>query len=208
MTFPLALYTHVLGAIEATGFVYLLYRYRDVFERHRYFFLPAAGLLLVVLVETFIDRLDPVVVHSVHTFAAAVIAVGLGALLVHETADNWSSALFRRSGDRPDWMTRMDDEILTYLDASDAVLSPGLIAVNLEYSRESVNRHLRRLEDHDFVDRIERGKYRLAEEAHADGGSHSLSAMERRIRGVLRRVGSSIVGRSRPGIGADQKSGR
>ncbi|MFB6074556.1 MAG: helix-turn-helix domain-containing protein [Haloarculaceae archaeon] len=159
---PIALYTHTLGVTEAAGFLYLIYRKRLEFLRDPMLALPVLGLFLFVVVEIGVGHLPPLVVHIGHTVAAVLVALGLASLLVRWWSVRPATDPVPRDGERPDWMTDLDDEILRLLDASDIVLSPALISYNLGYSRESVNRHLRRLEDHGYVERVDRGKYELS----------------------------------------------
>ncbi|PSP73692.1 MarR family transcriptional regulator [Halobacteriales archaeon QS_3_64_16] len=58
-------------------------------------------------------------------------------------------------------MTALDDEILEVFRSSELVLTPAVVAYNIGYSREAVNRRLGELEEREFVERIERGRYRL-----------------------------------------------
>jgi predicted transcriptional regulator len=72
---------------------------------------------------------------------------------------------------RADWMTHMDDLVLEILRSSGLVLSPSIIAFNLDASREAVNRRLKELTEYGLVERIERGKYRITRngETYLDG---------------------------------------
>lgn len=56
----------------------------------------------------------------------------------------------------------IDDRILEVLQSSGLVLSPSIIAYNIDKSREEVNRRLSELVEYGLVDRVERGKYRIA----------------------------------------------
>jgi DNA-binding IclR family transcriptional regulator len=58
----------------------------------------------------------------------------------------------------------MDDRVLELFHTSDLVLTPAIIAYNIDYSRGEVNRRLAELETHGFVEKVERGKYRLTEQ--------------------------------------------
>lgn len=60
-------------------------------------------------------------------------------------------------------MTALDDRILELLDSSGLVLSPSIIAYNLERSREGVAKRISKLEAHGLIVREERGKYQIAE---------------------------------------------
>ena len=57
----------------------------------------------------------------------------------------------------------MDDEILELFHSTHLMLTPSIIAYNLDRSREEVNRRLIELVDHGLVERVDRGKYRITE---------------------------------------------
>ncbi|ELZ56248.1 MULTISPECIES: winged helix-turn-helix domain-containing protein [Halorubrum] len=60
------------------------------------------------------------------------------------------------------WMQMpIDDRILEALDTSGLVLSPSVIAFNIDKSRSEVNRRLSELVDHGFVERVKRGYYEI-----------------------------------------------
>lgn len=63
---------------------------------------------------------------------------------------------------RADWMTQMDDQILELLQSAGIVLSPSIIAYNLDVSREGATRRLQKLTNYRLVDRVERGKYKIS----------------------------------------------
>jgi predicted transcriptional regulator len=60
-----------------------------------------------------------------------------------------------------DWMQPMDDRILEALQSSGLILSPSIIAYNIDRSREAVSRRLSELSDYGMVDRVDRGKYEI-----------------------------------------------
>jgi len=67
-----------------------------------------------------------------------------------------------------DWMQMpIDERILEALDSSGMILSPAVIAKNIDKTRSEVNRRLSVLVDHAFVTRVERGYYEIAERGHA-----------------------------------------
>lgn len=70
-----------------------------------------------------------------------------------------------------DWMRPMDDRILEVLQTAGITLSPAIIAYNLEMSREAVNRRLAELAERGLVEKIERGRYEIAQigEQYLDG---------------------------------------
>lgn len=65
---------------------------------------------------------------------------------------------------RADWMTQLDDEILELLDSSELILSPSIIALNIDRSREGVADRLAILTDYGLIERVERGKYQITKE--------------------------------------------
>lgn len=65
--------------------------------------------------------------------------------------------------DLPDWATEMDREILEFMTIGWTV-SPGIIAENIDRSREAVSRRLNTLEAGGLVRKIDRGKYEITEE--------------------------------------------
>lgn len=64
----------------------------------------------------------------------------------------------------PEWATEMDEEILEVL-ASELILSPAIIAENIDRSREAVTRRLNTLEAGGLVTKVDRGKYKITDEA-------------------------------------------
>ncbi|AFO57915.1 winged helix-turn-helix domain-containing protein [Natrinema sp. J7-2] len=67
----------------------------------------------------------------------------------------------RRPGD---WMQMPTDErILEALQSSGMILSPAVIAKNIDRSREEVTRRLTVLVEYGFVTRVERGYYEIDE---------------------------------------------
>ncbi|WP_336361814.1 MarR family transcriptional regulator [Haladaptatus sp. ZSTT2] len=68
---------------------------------------------------------------------------------------------------RAEWMTPFDDQILEVLHSSQLVLSPSIIAFNLERSREGVSKRLSELTSHGLVEKIERGKYEISGKGEA-----------------------------------------
>ena len=68
-------------------------------------------------------------------------------------------------GDIPDWITDMDRQILHVL-MFGHILTPAIIAENIDRSRGAVARRLKTLEAGGFVEKIDRGKYSIT----AEGG--------------------------------------
>jgi DNA-binding IclR family transcriptional regulator len=57
----------------------------------------------------------------------------------------------------------IDERILEALDTSGMILSPAVIAINIDKSRDEVNRRLSTLTDHGLVTRVERGYYEITD---------------------------------------------
>lgn len=74
---------------------------------------------------------------------------------------------------REPWMSPADVTILRFLySARDitgdpAIMSPAIIAANTGLSRNHVGSRCRHLCQHDVVDRLDRGRYRLSEAGEA-----------------------------------------
>jgi DNA-binding transcriptional ArsR family regulator len=62
--------------------------------------------------------------------------------------------------DEHDWLTEMDLEILDVL-GSELVLSPSIIAENIDRSREGVSNRLSALNAGGLIKKIDRGKYKI-----------------------------------------------
>lgn len=63
----------------------------------------------------------------------------------------------------PDWLTEMDIEILEVL-GHDLILTPSIIAENIDRSREGVSQRLNALQAGELVDKVGRGKYKITYE--------------------------------------------
>lgn len=154
-----------LGLIAGVGLVYLLYLHVFVFGYRHSFNVLVAGLLLFVVGGPIMDFVQPTFTHFIHGFGALLAAIGLyGSVYKDLKRQKWVDLLLqnpRRVRRHGKWMTPMDMEILELLDDSSLVLSPTIIAINLDYSREAVNRRLTELDEHGHVDRVARGKYRI-----------------------------------------------
>lgn len=69
--------------------------------------------------------------------------------------------------DPPEWLTDLDREILALLGNSMIIMTPAVIAKNIDRSRSSVSRRLNTLEAGGMVEKVERGHYRISDEGHA-----------------------------------------
>ena len=61
----------------------------------------------------------------------------------------------------------IDDRILEILADTGIILSPAVIAINIDKSRDEVNRRLSKLVDEGMVVRVKRGYYEITEEGEA-----------------------------------------
>ena len=115
--------------------------------------------------------------HIVHGVGALLVILGLYDPVHNDLRrDEWAQLMMKDPSDvrhPADWMVPMDDEILTLFHGSHLVLTPAIVAYNLDHSREEVNRRLSALADEELVERVERGKYRLTPigEAYLAGDS-------------------------------------
>ncbi|TKX50075.1 winged helix-turn-helix transcriptional regulator [Halorubrum sp. ASP121] len=64
---------------------------------------------------------------------------------------------------RVDWMNQTDDRVLELLAESDLILTPAVIAKNLEYTRNWVSRRIGKLEDSGLVEPVDSGYYRITD---------------------------------------------
>ena len=64
-------------------------------------------------------------------------------------------------------MTQADDRILETLDDSGLLLSPRILAVNNDYTRQHVSRRLSRLVDAGLVERVDEGLYKVTDQGRA-----------------------------------------
>lgn len=162
----IAVYNLLLGVLAGGGLLYLLVLQRDL-EYRPFLMAMVAGLLLFVVVDPVIHVLAPHFTHLIHVVAGLFVAFGLYDPVRNDLRrGQWAELVLEDPvavRDRREWMTPMDDRILELFHSSDLVLTPAIIAYNLEYSRGEVNRRLSELESHGFLERVERGKYRLTD---------------------------------------------
>ena len=64
-------------------------------------------------------------------------------------------------------MTQADDRILETLEDTDLMLSPHILALNLDYSKAHVSRRLAKLQDAGLVIRVETGVYEITDQGRA-----------------------------------------
>ncbi|RDZ41459.1 MarR family transcriptional regulator [Haloferax sp. Atlit-47N] len=68
---------------------------------------------------------------------------------------------------RVDWMNQTDDRVLELLDESDLILSPAVVAMNLDYTRNWVSRRMSKLSKAELIEEVERGYYRISSKGRA-----------------------------------------
>lgn len=160
-------YNLVIGSLTAIGLLYLLYSQRFVLEYRRFLTILFIGFLLFSIGGPLADLFAPDWAHLVHGVAAMFAILGLYDPVHNDLRTNdWAKLLFRDPGvvrDPAEWMVSMDEEILELFHSTDLVLSPSIIAYNLDYSREAVSRRLGKLCEHGFAEKVERGRYRMTE---------------------------------------------
>lgn len=64
-------------------------------------------------------------------------------------------------------MTQGDDRILETLAESNLILSPSVIAINTEYSRNYINKRMAILRENGLVERVKDGYYQITERGRA-----------------------------------------
>lgn len=182
------MYNLVIGIITGVGVLYFLFFKPTVIEYHRFLFVTIAGLLLFLIGGPVAELIAPKLVHWVHTIASILVILGLYDPLKNDIRnDAWADVLLGEPGlirEPEDWMLPVDDAILTLFHSTDLVLTPSIIAYNIEYSRDEVNRRLVELEKRGFVTKVERGKYRITAlgRQYLDGAvSHSLRSQMRHL---------------------------
>lgn len=171
-------YNIVVGLGTAVGLVYLLYTQWAIIGYRRFVNLLVAGLLVFTVGTPVVQQVAPSFVHLIHGLAALLVILGLYDPVHNDLRrDEWAELLLvepRELRKPAGWMAPMDDRILELFHSSHLVLTPAIIAYNIDYSREEVNRRLSALEEHDLIERVERGKYRITElgEQYLQGELH------------------------------------
>ena len=64
---------------------------------------------------------------------------------------------------RVSWMNQTDNRVLELLDESGLILSPVIIAVNLEYTRNWISKRLAVLKEHNLVETVKGSQYRITQ---------------------------------------------
>lgn len=158
-------YNLLLGLITGIGVLYFLFFKEVVIEYQWFLFVTVAGLLLFLIGGPVVEIFVPTLVHWVHGTAALLVILGLYDPVQNDLRnDGWAEMLLKDPAQvrQPlDWMLPIDDAILDLFHITDLVLTPSIVAYNTDYSRDEVNRRLTELEQRGFVERVERGKYRI-----------------------------------------------
>ena len=171
------LYNLFVGSLSAVGFVYLLIHDRPFGSYRRFVYVLVLGILIFALGGPLVDILAPAWSHEVHVISAVLVIYGLYNPIHNNLRRNeWANLILtdpRQIRHSPEWMVPMDDKILELFHTTDLVLTPSIIAYNTGYSREEVNRRLGELTGRGFLDRVERGKYRITDfgRQYLSGGS-------------------------------------
>ncbi|WP_126661104.1 ArsR family transcriptional regulator [Haloterrigena salifodinae] len=180
---PVIGYNLAIGVVVALELLFLLSLEESVTAYRRFVLVTVAGLVLAVIGGPIVELVAPQLVHWVHGAAALLVVYGLYDPVTNDVrTTEWERVLLSEPSQlrRPaEWMTPMDDEILGALHGTDLVLTPAVVAFNTGFSRKEVNRRLIELADHGFVEKVERGKYRLTRRG------------ERYLRGQLRATASA-----------------
>ena len=164
---PFQSYNLLVGLVVGVGLLYF-FRLESAAVGYRPFLLvTVSGLVVFVVGGPVAEVAAPAVVHWVHGVGALLVVLGLYNPVSNDLrTEEWARLLL----DEPvrirrpaDWMTPMDDAILELFHSSELVLTPAIIAFNIDHSREAVNRRLAALAEHGLVERVERGKYRMTE---------------------------------------------
>jgi hypothetical protein len=156
----------MIGIVTGVGVLYFLFFKPTVVEYDQFLFVTIAGLLLFLIGGPLTELLAPELVHWVHGLASLLVILGLYDPLKRDVRhDVWTDVLLQEPEQvrKPaNWMLPIDDAILSLFRSTDLILTPSIIAYNIEYSRDEVNRRLVELEKRGFVSKVKRGKYRIS----------------------------------------------
>ena len=162
---PFQTYNLLVGLVVGIGLLYFLYLESAAAGYRPFLLVTVSGLVVFVVGGPVVEIVEPAFVHWVHGLGALLVVFGLYNPVHNDLrTEEWARLLLDDPAQirRPaDWMTPMDDAILELFHSSELVLTPAIIALNIDRSREEVNRRLTALEEHGLVERVERGKYRM-----------------------------------------------
>jgi predicted transcriptional regulator len=158
-------YNLIIGLVTGIGIIYFLLFKQTVIEYRGFLFMTITGLMLFLVGGPLVEVVYPEFVHWVHGIAAVLVILGLYNPVQNDSRhDLWTEILLkdptqvRRASE---WMLPVDDAVLSLFHATDLILTPSIVAYNIDYSRDEVNRRLTELEQRGFVEKVERGKYRI-----------------------------------------------
>jgi predicted transcriptional regulator len=158
-------YNLAVGIVTSVGVLYFLFVKPTVVEYHRFLIIPISGLVLFLIGGPIAELLFPAIVHWIHGIAALLVILGLYDPVKNNVRhEAWADALLQEPSkirQPEEWMLPIDDAILGLFHSADLVLTPSIIAYNIDYSRDEVNRRLIELEQQGFVTKVERGKYQI-----------------------------------------------
>lgn len=184
----ITLYNLLIGVITGIGVIYFLFLKPTIVEYHQFLFVTIMGLLLFLVGGPLTELLAPELVHWIHGFASILVILGLYEPVKRDIRhDAWTDILLQEPSqvrEPADWMLPIDDRVLNLFDSADLVLTPSIIAHNIDYSRDEVNRRLIELEKRGFVTRADRGKYRIT----ALGRQYLNGDVSASLRGELRHL--------------------
>lgn len=162
-----AVYNLVMGIVTLCGLLYLLYAQQFVVGYRRFLDYLIFGFLLFAIGGPLADLLAPHWIHLVHGLAALFVVLGLFDPVRRDLrSEEWAELVLNDPAavrDPAEWMTPMDEKILDLYRTTDIVLSPAIIAYNVDHSREAVSRRLSTLTEHGFVEHVDHGKYRMTD---------------------------------------------
>jgi predicted transcriptional regulator len=162
---PFVGYNLVVGIVVVLELLYVLTLEASLAAYRRFVLVTVGGVVLAVIGGPVAELFAPSLVHWVHGVAALLVVLGLYDPVANDlrTAE-WAQVLLSdpaRLRQPADWMTPMDDEILSVFHGTELILTPSIIAYNTGFSRKEVNRRLITLNEHGLVEKVERGKYRV-----------------------------------------------
>lgn len=164
---PFAGYNLAVGIVVALELLYFLWLEESVTAYRRFMLLTVAGLVLAVIGGPITELFAPSLIHWVHGIAALLVILGFYNPVLNDVrTTEWARVLLNdpdRIRQQDEWMTPMDDKILEMMHGTNLTLTPSIVAFNTGFSQKEVNRRLIELADHGFVEKIERGKYRLTQ---------------------------------------------
>ncbi|MDF9745047.1 ArsR family transcriptional regulator [Natrinema salsiterrestre] len=162
---PFLAYDLAISLVVGVELLYFLHLDSSLTGYRRLLLITVCGLVLFVVGGPLAELLFPSFVHWVHGAAALLVIFGLYDPVRNDLrTEEWARLLLSEPAQirRPaGWMTPMDDAILEVFHSSGLILTPAVVALNIDRSREEVNRRLSRLATHGLVEKVERGKYRL-----------------------------------------------